>query len=58
MSVWIIFAICFTTLLIGAWVSLTIFEFYRAEKRLREAELREVARASASSWRADGGAEL
>ena len=44
MSVWIIFAICFTTLLIGAWVSVTILEFYRAEKRVREAELREAAR--------------
>lgn len=39
MSGWIIFTICFTTLLIGAWSALTIFEFYRANKRVREAEL-------------------
>ena len=45
MSVWIIFAICFTTLLVGAWVSVTILMFHRAEKRVREAELRESARA-------------
>jgi hypothetical protein len=43
-SVWIIFAICFTTLLVGTLSSLTILEFYRAEKRVREAELREAAR--------------
>lgn len=38
MSGWIIFTICFTTLLIGTWSALTIFEFYRANKRVREAE--------------------
>ena len=39
-SGWIIFTICFTTLLVGTWSALTVFEFHRAERRMREAEPR------------------
>ena len=40
MSGWTIFTICFTTLLVGTWAALTVFEFYRANKRVREAEVK------------------
>ena len=40
MSGWIIFTICFTTLLVGTWSAITILEFYRADRKMREAELR------------------
>ena len=40
MSGWMIFTICFTTLLVGAWSALTILEFYRANRRMREAEVK------------------
>ena len=39
MSGWIIFTICFTALLVGTWAALTVFEFYRADRRMREAKL-------------------
>ncbi|HEX8150506.1 MAG TPA: hypothetical protein VF591_25200 [Pyrinomonadaceae bacterium] len=29
-----------TTLLVGMWSAFTVFEFYRAGRRMREAELR------------------
>lgn len=40
MSGWIIFTVCFTTLLVGTWAAVTVFEFYRADRKVREAELR------------------
>ena len=40
MSGWIVFTVCLTTLLVGTWAALTILEFYRAGRRMREAELR------------------
>ena len=43
MSGWIIFTICFTTLLVGTWSALTILEFYRADRKIKEAELRGAA---------------
>ena len=52
MSGWIIFTVCFTTLLVGTWSAFTVLEFYRAEKRLRGAELRPDPRASARQPRA------
>jgi len=42
-SGWIIFTICFTTLLVGTWSALTILEFYRADRKIKEAELRGAA---------------
>jgi hypothetical protein len=51
-SGWIIFTICLTTLLVGTWAALTILEFYRADRKLKEAELRGAApRAPSSSPR-------
>ena len=44
MSGWIIFTICFTTLLVGTWLALTILEFHRADRKMKEAELRGAAR--------------
>ena len=38
MSGWIIFTICFNTLLVGTWAAVTVYEFYRADKRMKEAE--------------------
>ena len=38
MSGWIMLTICFTTLLVGTWAALTILEFYRADRKMREAE--------------------
>lgn len=43
MSGWIIFTICFTTLLVGAWSAFTVLEFYRTDKKMREAELEGAA---------------
>lgn len=40
MSGWIIFTLCFTALLVGTWSAFTVYEFYRAGRRMREAELR------------------
>lgn len=40
MSGWTMFTICFTTLLVGTWMALTVFEFYRADRKVRQAELR------------------
>ena len=48
-SGWIIFTVCFTTLLVGTWSAFTILEFYRADRKMREAERRGPA--------ARGGAE-
>jgi hypothetical protein len=39
-SGWIIFTICFTTLLVGTWSAVTVLEFYRANRKMRLAELR------------------
>jgi hypothetical protein len=30
------FTICFTTLLVGTWAAITVFEFYRANRREHE----------------------
>ena len=54
-SGWIIFTICFTTLLVGTWTALTILEFYRADRKLKEP--RGVAPRPAARRR-DGGAGL
>ena len=40
MTVWAIFAICFTTLLLAMGSTLTFVEFYRADKKWKEAELK------------------
>jgi hypothetical protein len=45
MSGWTMFTICFTTLLVGTWAAVTVFEFHRANRKLREAELSVRARA-------------
>ena len=39
-SGWIIFTICFTALLVGMGSAFTAFQFYRAGRRMKEAELR------------------
>ena len=39
MSGWTIFTICFTTLLVGTWLALTILEFYRADRKMREVDV-------------------
>ena len=44
-SGWTMFTICFTTLLVGTWAAVTVLEFYRANTKLREAELRVRAQA-------------
>jgi hypothetical protein len=51
-SGWTIFTICFTTLLVGTWSAFTVFEFYRASKRVREAEVK--ARAARATSRGRG----
>ena len=38
-SGWIILTICFTTLLVGTWAAITILEFYRADRKMREADV-------------------
>ena len=43
MSGWIIFTICFTTLLVGTWSAVTILVFYRANKQTRGAEVKGLA---------------
>ena len=40
MSGWIIFTICFTTLLVGTWMAITVLEFYRAEQRMKAAKVK------------------
>ena len=40
MSTWTVFAVCFTTLLLITGSAFTLLAFYRAGKRLKEAELR------------------
>ena len=47
MSGWIIFTVCFTVLLVGTWSALTVLEFYRADRRMREAEASGRARRAA-----------
>jgi hypothetical protein len=42
-SGWIIFTICFTTLLVGTWSAVTILVFYRASKQTTGAEVEELA---------------
>lgn len=44
MSGWIVFNICFTVLLVGAWSAFTVLVFYRADRRMREAEARRPER--------------
>ncbi|MFL6256219.1 MAG: hypothetical protein ACJ74T_14515 [Pyrinomonadaceae bacterium] len=39
MSGWTMFTICFTTLLVGTWVAVTVFEFYRSNRKMEAAEL-------------------
>lgn len=51
MSGWTIFTICFTTLLVGTWSAFTVFEFHRANKRMREAESKERAARALSRGR-------
>ena len=50
-SGWTIFTICFTTLLVGTWAALTVYEFYRADKRVREAEVKARAERALSRGR-------
>ena len=40
MSGWTIFAVCYTVLLLAAGSAFTLFSFYRADRRLRKAELK------------------
>ncbi len=44
MSGWIIFAVCFTTLLVGMWSAVTVLEFYRANRKMKEAEAERLSR--------------
>lgn len=44
MSGWIIFTVCFTTLLVGTWSAVTVLEFYRANRKLKEAEAERLSR--------------
>lgn len=53
MSGWTIFTICFTTLLVGTWAAFTVYMFYRAEKRMRAAEVK--GRAGRATSRGRGG---
>lgn len=46
MSTWAVIAVCFTTLLLITGSAFTLFAFYRAGKRLEEAELRGGTRAA------------
>ena len=55
MSGWIILTICFTTLLVGTWSAITILEFYRADRKMREADVRGAALRAAARRR--GGRE-
>ena len=56
MSGWIIFTICFTTLLVGTWSAVTILVFYRANRQVREAEIKGPARRERARLRAGRGA--
>jgi hypothetical protein len=51
-SGWIIFTICFTTLLVGTWSAVTILVFYRANKHVRGAEVKAPARRARARLRA------
>ena len=43
MSTWTIFAICFTTLLLGAGSAFTLLAFFRADRKMRAAESKALA---------------
>jgi hypothetical protein len=39
-STWIIFAVCFTAVLLGAGSAFTLLAFYRAGRKMKEADSR------------------